>query len=140
MINANGGWVTWIGTPKGKNSFWKLYKRAKEDERFYTALLTYRDTDLLSEEQINDARAEMTPEEFEQEYNCSWDASIRGAVYGKELAQAHADGRVKRGIYDPNIEVTTFWDLGISDAMAILFVQTAGNEIHIIDHYTNTGY
>lgn len=82
----------------------------------------------------------MTPEEFEQEYNCSWDASIRGAVYGKELAQAHADGRVKRGIYDPNAEVTTFWDLGISDAMAILFVQTAGNEIHIIDHYTNTGY
>jgi hypothetical protein len=82
----------------------------------------------------------MTPEEFEQEYNCSWDASIRGAVYGKELAQAHADGRVKRGIYDPNIEVTTFWDLGISDAMSILFVQTAGNEIHIIDHYTNTGY
>lgn len=91
MINANGGWVTWIGTPKGKNSFWRLWKRAKEDARFYVALLTYKDTGLLSEEQIADARAEMTEEEFEQEYNCSWDAALKGSIYGKQLAQAHAE-------------------------------------------------
>lgn len=140
MINANGWWVTWIGTPKGKNSFYQLYKRAKEDERFYTALLTYKETKLLSEEQIGDARAEMTPEEFEQEYMCSWDASIKWAVYGKELQLAHAEWRVRSWIYNPELEVTTFWDLGISDAMAIIFVQTVWQEIRIVDHYSNTGY
>ncbi len=140
MINANGWWVTWIGTPKGKNSFYQLYKRALTDERFYTALLTYHDTRLLNAEQIADARAEMTEEEFAQEYLCSWDASIKGAVYGRELQQAHAEWRVKPSIYNPELEVTTFWDLGISDAMSILFVQTVGQEIRIIDHYTNTGY
>jgi phage terminase large subunit len=61
------------------------------DERFYTALLTYHDTRLLNAEQIADARAEMTEEEFAQEYLCSWDASIKGAVYGRELQQAHAE-------------------------------------------------
>jgi len=77
MINANGGWVTWIGTPKGKNAFYKLYERAKKDDRFYTMLLRHTDTKLLSEEQIADARKEMTEEEFEQEYNCSWEAYMR---------------------------------------------------------------
>ena len=140
MINANKGWVTWIGTPKGKNSFYKLYERAVKDERFYTALLKYSDTNLLDEEQIADAREEMTEEEFEQEYNCSWNASMRGSVYGKELAQAFKDERVKKDIYNPKLKVTTFWDLGISDAMSIGFIQTLGNEVRIIDRYSNTGY
>jgi len=54
-------------------------------------LLTYNDTKLLNAEQIADARAEMTEEEFAQEYLCSWDASIKGAVYGRELQLAHAE-------------------------------------------------
>lgn len=140
MINANWGWVTWIGTPKGKNAFYKLYERAKSDDRFYTMLLKYTDTKLLTDEQIADARKEMTEEEFEQEYNCSWEAYMRGSVYGKELSKAHAEWRVKKGIYDKELEVTTFWDLGISDAMSILFVQVCWQEIRIIDQYANTGY
>jgi hypothetical protein len=51
-------------------------------------LLKYTDTKLLDAEQIKDARAEMTEEEFAQEYECSWDAHLKGAVYGKELAEA----------------------------------------------------
>lgn len=140
MINANGWWVTWIGTPKGKNSFYQLYQRALKDERFYTMLLRHTDTKLLNDEQIEDARKEMTEEEFEQEYNCSWEAYMRGSVYWKELSKAHSDGRVKKGIYDPELEVTTFWDLGISDAMSILFVQVCWQEIRIIDRYSNNGY
>ena len=140
MINANNWWVTWIGTPKGKNSFFKLYQRAIKDDRFYTTLLRHTQTGLLSEEQISDARKEMTEEEFEQEYNCSWDAHIAGAVYGKELALAYTENRIRKDIYDPSLPVTTFWDLGISDAMAILFVQNVGKEIRIIDAYKNSGF
>lgn len=40
-------------------------------------LLRHSDTGLLTEEQISDARKEMTEEEFEQEYNCSWEAYMR---------------------------------------------------------------
>lgn len=119
MINANNGWVTWIGTPKGKNSFYQLYQRAKKDDRFFTMLLKYQDTKLLNDEQIEDARKEMTEEEFAQEYECSWEAYMRGSVYGKELSKAHTEGRIMEDIYDPELEVTTFWDLGISDAMSI---------------------
>lgn len=140
MINANGWWVTWIGTPKGKNAFYQLYQRALKDERFYTMLLRHTDTKLLTDEQISDARKEMTEEEFEQEYNCSWEAYMRGSVYWKELSLAHSEGRVKEWLYDPSLEVFTFWDLGISDAMSIWFVQISNWQIRIIDRYSNTGY
>lgn len=140
MINANGWWVTWIWTPKGKNAFYQLYQRALKDERFYTMLLRHTDTKLLSDEQISDARKEMTEEEFEQEYNCSWEAYMRGSVYGKELSLAHSEGRVKEWLYDPAIEVFTFWDLWISDAMSIWFVQISNWQIRIIDRYSNTWY
>ncbi len=140
MINANGWWVTWIGTPKGKNAFYQLYQRALKDERFYTMLLRHTDTKLLTDEQISDARKEMTEEEFEQEYNCSWEAYMRWSVYWKELSLAHSEGRVKEWLYDPELEVYTFWDLGISDAMSIWFVQISNGQIRIIDRYSNTGY
>jgi len=51
--------------------------------------LKYTDTNLLDAEQISDARKEMTEEEFEQEYNCSFDAYMRGSIYGKELKIAY---------------------------------------------------
>ena len=140
MINANRWWVTWIWTPKGKNAFYKLYERAKTDDRFFTMLLKYTDTNLLDEEQISDARKEMTEEEFEQEYNCSFDAYMRWAVYWKELKKAFDEWRVRKDVYDPKLEVTTFWDLGISDAMTVLFVQVLWREIRIIDAYKNTWY
>ena len=140
MINANKWWVTWIWTPKWKNAFYKLYERAKRDERFYTVLLKYTDTNLLDDEQISDARAEMTDEEFEQEYNCSFDAFLKWAVYWKELAQAFKDKRVIKDLYNKELKVFTFWDLWISDAMTILFIQVVWQEIRIIDSYKNTWY
>lgn len=138
MLNANRGWVTFIWTPKGKNSFYKLYERAKKDDRWYTTLLKYTDTKLLDEEQISDARLEMTEEEFEQEYNCSWEAFMRWAVYGKELQKAHKEWRVIKVPYNPELPVYTFWDLWISDAMTIIFMQIVWNQIHIIETYKNT--
>ena len=140
MINANWWWVTWIWTPKWKNAFYQLYQRAIKDDRFFTMLLRHTDTNLLNDEQIEDARKEMTEEEFEQEYNCSWEAYMRGSVYGKELSLAHSEWRVKEWLYDPALEVYTFWDLGISDAMSIWFVQISNWQIRIIDRYSNTGY
>ncbi len=140
MINANRWWVTWIGTPKGKNAFFKLYQRALLDDRFYTSLLRYTDTWLLDEEQISDARAEMTEEEFMQEYECSWEAQLKWSVYWKHLAEAHREWRVKKWLYDPSLPVTTFWDLWMADAMAIWFIQVVWKEIRIIDRYANSWF
>lgn len=140
MINANKGWVTWIGTPKGKNGFYQLYQRAIKDDRFCTMLLRASQTQLLNDEQLEDAKAEMTEEEYNQEYECSWDAFVKWAVYWKELAIAFTEERVRPDLYDPILPVTTFWDLGMADTMAIWFIQTVGKEIRIIDRYANNWF
>lgn len=140
MINANKGWVSWIWTPKWKNEFYNLYQRALKDERFLTVLLRVSQTKLLDEEQLEDARLEMTEEEYNQEYECSWEAYIKWAVYWKELQQAFRENRVKTWLYDPSLSVTTFWDLWMSDTMAIWFIQTVWAEIRIIDRYANNWY
>lgn len=140
MINANKGWVTWIWTPKGKNNFYQLYQRALKDERFNTILLRASQTNLLDEDQLSDAKKEMTEEEYLQEYECSWEAYVKWAVYGKELSLAFSEKRVRKGLYDSSLPVKTFWDLGMSDTMAIGFIQTVWPEIRIIDRYANNGY
>ena len=81
----------------------------------------------------------MTPEQYEQEFECSFDAAIMGAYFGKEIAQAEREGRIRDLHYDPELPVHTSWDLGIGDPTAIWFWQITGNEIRLIDHYENTG-
>lgn len=133
MINANKGWCTFIWTPKWKNNFYKIYQKWLNDDKYYTKLLTVKNTWLLSEEQLNDARSEMTAEEYEQEYNCSFTASIKWAYYKDELEKMRAENRIIAWLYDPLLPVYTFWDLWISDNMAILFVQIYWKNIRIID-------
>lgn len=59
--------------------------------------------------------------------------TLEGAVYAKELRKATLDNRVTHVPYDPIKAVTTYWDLGFSDATSIWFAQRIGFEIRLID-------
>ena len=138
MINANWGWVVWIWTPKWKNIFYRLYNKAIKDDKFYVDYLTVDDTGLLDAEQLELARGEMSEEEFNQEYYLSWTASIKWSYYWKQIEEARRENRVRKWLFDSLLPVYTFWDLGVSDAMAIVFCQFVWNEIRIIDYYENS--
>jgi hypothetical protein len=43
----------------------------------------------------------MSADEFEQEWYCSFEASIKGLYYARELAEARRQGRIKQMPYDP---------------------------------------
>jgi hypothetical protein len=82
----------------------------------------------------------MTPEQYEQEYECSFTAAIIGAYYGKLLAEADEDNRITRVPYDPAYPVHTAWDLGVNDSTAIWFAQIfRGGAVNVIDYYENGG-
>jgi len=138
-LSDRQGWALFIGTPKGKNAFYDLYDHARNDERWFTVVHKASDTGIVAEDELQDARGIMTDEEYEQEYECSWTAAIRGAVYGKEMAAALRDDRIGFIPIEPSIPVHTFWDLGISDSMSIWFVQAVGKEIRFVNYYEHTG-
>lgn len=133
MLNANNWWSVWIWTPQWKNAFYDVYKRWTRDDKFYTKLLKASESHLLNWEQLNAAKEEMTEEEYQQEYECSFDAAIRWAYYSKEINRVKSDKRIRQWLFDPMLPVFTTWDLGISDYMTILFVQVHWNSVRIID-------
>jgi len=69
-----------------------------------------------------------------------WDAfGVKGSYYGDLVETMKRDKRVRHVPYERELPVYTYWDLGMSDMMVILFVQYVGREIHIIDMYEMNG-
>ena len=134
-LSDHKGYAIWIGTPKGKNEFFRLYEQGLADEKWLSVLLTVQDTGLISQEELNEAKKVMTEDEFNQEFNCSFEASIRGAYYSKELNTARVENRITNVPYDQALKVHTVWDLGAGQNMAIGFYQKSGKEIRMIDYW-----
>ena len=133
------GWALFIGTPNGRNYFFEICQQAKTSEGWFFQEFKASQTGILPDEELKAARSQMTEDEYAQEFECSFEASVRGAVYAKELAQARADERIRAVPYDPLLPVHTSWDLGVGDSTAIWFAQQIGAELRIIDYYEASG-
>lgn len=137
MLSDFNGWATFIGTPKGHNEFCTQHQRAEIDPGWFAMTLRASESGLVSEDELADMRASMTPEQYAQEMECSFDAAIMGAYFGKEMAEADRAGRICDIEYERALPVHTAWDLGIGDSTAIWFFQVVRGEIRVIDHYEN---
>jgi phage terminase large subunit len=138
-LSDRKGWATFIGTPKGKNEFWDVWNRAQSDQEWFALMLKASETDLIDAEELAEARKQMGQDQFEQEYECSFEAAIKGAFYADELRRAADEGRIGKVAIDRGLQVDTAWDLGVSDSTAIWFIQTLGKERRIIDYYEASG-
>lgn len=139
-LSDRGGWATFIGTPRGRNEFHRIHQVAEKDADWFSSKLRASETGLLSADELRDARKTMTAEAYEQEYECSFDAAIKGAFYGKEVAEAEAGKRICAVAHDRNADVFASWDLGIGDMMSIWTFQVVGQEWHFLDYYENNGF
>lgn len=140
LIADRLGWVLFIGTPNGKNQFYDIVQQAKADPAWFFAEYRASQTGLIAASELASARQSMTADEYAQEFECSFEASVKGAVYAREIIQAREAGRITRVPYDPALPVDTDWDLGVGDATAIWFSQTLySGEVRLIDYYENSG-
>jgi phage terminase large subunit len=133
------GWAVWIGTPKGHNAFHDVWQQAQANADWFALLLKASATGILPAEELIDARRTMSEDEYAQEFECSFEAAIQGAYYGKELAAAEEEGRISGVPAEKGALVHTAWDLGIGDSTAIWFVQQVGREVRVIDYYEASG-
>jgi phage terminase large subunit len=138
------GWALVIGTPLGRNHFTELHERWGRRERdgdadTFTAFYPASVTGILAADDLARERSEMSPGLYAQEYECDADAAAEGTYYGQELARAEADGRIGRVPYERSVRVETWWDLGMDDATAIVFTQSVGREIRVIDYHEASG-
>lgn len=133
------GWAIFIGTPKGMNAFYEVYQHGLKADGWSSHIFKASQTHVVAETELRDARATMSEEEYDQEFECSFQAALVGAYFGKQMKALEDSNKIKDVPYDPGLRVDTWWDLGIGDATAIWFTQSLGSEHRVIDYYEASG-
>jgi phage terminase large subunit len=139
-LSDRKGSCAFIGTPQGHNYFHDLWEAAARTDGWSRKMYKASETSILDEEELEAAKATMTEDQYNQEFECSWVANVPGSVYGKELQEADDAGRINSVPHQPQIKVDTHWDIGMHDSTAIWYTQSVGRgEVHVIDYYENRG-
>ena len=133
------GWATFIGTPKGHNAFYDIYNEATKKPNWYVKVLRADQTHLLAQSELDDAKATMSDNQYEQEFLCSFEAAILGAYYGQEMRRLTDLERITTVDYDPMFPCHTAWDLGFNDSTSIWWFQVVYGEIRVLDHHSSNG-
>lgn len=141
ILAANGGIVVMASTPYGKNHFWQLMNLAKSLPDWFVYFKTVGDTKHIPLEELETEKQRMSPELYAQEFDCSFERGVTGAVYGHSLTELKKNNQITHVAYDPGLLVHCAIDIGVKDATTIIWFQTVGNGtvIRIIDAYSNNG-
>jgi len=142
-LSDREGWAIFIGTPKGRNSFFEMYEYGKaHTDDWYTAIFPASNTGIIPEKELASLREEFTEDEFSQEFLCSFTAALTGFYLSKKLADLRVNNRIGDVPHNPAKPVATFWDLGLSDDMSIWFAQLNATHTgyNIIDYMSAPGY
>jgi phage terminase large subunit len=141
MLADRMGWATFIGTPRGKNEFHRIYTEAQKDQDWFHMMLRASESGLITPEEMESLEKEYAgrPDEYAQEFECQWEAAIKGAFYAAEMRAMLAEGRIANLEINKDVRVHTAWDLGVSDSTAIWFIQCVGRERRLVDYYEASG-
>lgn len=140
ILAANGGWALFISTPRGKNHLWALKQIAENSPDWFYLQLNVEETGHISLEEIQREKREgiMSDDMIQQEYYCSFDRGIEGAYYAKYLDTMRREQRIGVVPWENAFKVHTAWDIGVRDSTSIIFFQTIGQTVRIIDYYENS--
>ena len=164
ILTEGSAFVIFNGTLRGKsNHLWKLYENNRTRKDWFTQWYTLQDTktaywlgdgmeintELVGKINPYDGKPYKNIQDdvesgiisyamARQEYLNEAIAQVENSYYGHELEILKNEKRFA------NFEISaapifTFWDLGTSDATAIVFAQIVQNKILIIDYHESSG-
>lgn len=147
MLEENGGVAAFITTPRGRNHAHAMYQMAKDNPRWFAEVSNVHHTGALSPQQIEESLAEYIAiygedigrAQFEQEYECSFNAAILGAFYAREMVAVRREGRIDDIEAIAGRPVHRAWDIGVKDDTSIWWFQVVGGQVFILDCYTASG-
>lgn len=135
------GWAVFIGTPKGKNHFFKIHARAIKEDKWFDMTLKASVSKILKQEDLDEMRGQMTAAQYAQEFECDFTAAVMGTYYADFIQAMELDSRIGPNpqLYDPFKPVEVACDLGYSDSTAFWFWQDGEMGPNIIKYYENQG-
>lgn len=122
------GWGVFVGTPKGRNAFYEIWRNAQKDQTWFTLLLKASETGLLPPGELEAARAAMTEQQYRQEFECSfYEPDVTQFILNEEVDAAlsrNADGDERPVVF--GLDVARF-----GDDRTVLLIR-CGNRVHQI--------
>jgi len=64
---------------------------------------------------------------------------VEGAIYGEQMRELRARGRIGSLVVDRTAPLFSFWDIGVSDYTCIWLLQFVGFDVHAVDYYAANG-
>lgn len=142
ILQQNGGWAAFIGTPRGYNHFHEQLEIAKRERDWHYSVIDAIEAGYMSQEDIDrEIRTGMPEELARQEYLVDFSAANVGAILGSRIERAEKDGRIADTIdYDPNAgEVIITSDIGYRDAAAWWWWQAVPGGYNLLNYDEDTG-
>jgi len=136
ILNENGGWAVFNGTPRGLNHYYAMHRMAEKNPDWFHQYLTRDDTGIPSLEGIEEDRASGMPESLvQQEYFCSWTSSSEEVFIPLDIVQPAADNQLHPEDYHhkPKIMGVDVAYSALGDSATICRRQ--GRYVHPIDSY-----
>ena len=132
LMDRNG-WIIFMGTPNGPNHFRDMWYEAERKPAWGRLFLPVSITQQFSQEQLQNMKDIMDPEEYLQEMECSFEASVRGAVYARQMEATVNAGRIGSFPLQRGLPVHVAMDLGWNDDTTMGFFQERPDGI-VIGH------
>lgn len=153
ILAENGGWATFITTPRGHNHAEKMLLAAQKNPNWFWEVSRADQTNVFTPEQLQEELEVLQSihgEQFGralwmQEYFVSFDAAIPGSIFGDTMDALQSQGRIGEVPLVPG-PVHTGWDLGRTDDTVIWWFQVvgdglggSGSEVRIVDYHASNG-
>ncbi len=123
-LSDRNGWWVFASTPRGKNLFHKTHRQSETDKDWFSLTLKASESQIIPTSELDELRKDMDPDEYAQEYECSFDAALKGAIYSDEINQVFAEQRsATHQLYDPNLATHVVYDLGFTDSTVAIWWQ-----------------
>lgn len=123
-LSDRNGWWVFASTPRGKNLFYDAYRNAvKNPSTHFSMELKASKSGLIPSSELESLRRDMDSDEYAQEYECSFDAALKGAIYSEEVNSMFAENRIVPNLYDQYLPTHVAFDLGFTDSTVAVFWQ-----------------
>lgn len=105
-----------------------------------TAIYKASETGVLDQDEIDEMKEDLSPDEVAQELECDFNAAVLGSYYGHIIVRIRTEERITKVPYNPKYPVDTYWDIGVGDKCTIWFRQRINaSTYHYIDYYEMNG-
>lgn len=112
------GWVAFIGTPKGRDAFYGIWRNAQKDPNWLALHLPASKTKVLSASRLEIERANKSASQYAREYECSFDEPDVQQFISSDIVDAARNRKsVATGPKVLGVDVARFGD----DRTVVLF-------------------